>query len=249
MHSGSPKTWYGVSALYSDAFEETLASKRAQNVFASTDELLTSITNMMSPIHLVSKNVPVYRLVQEPRTFVVTFPQAYHSGFSHGLNLSEACNLALPDWIPYGRKAVERYSQSSSFRTSLFAHDQLVCSLAQDYKSHSPYIVDELTRIINAEELGRQKAIHDGLVILVQLKNSYDLRGECYFCRSICYLSCVVCRCEKTRNPNRVVSCLKHIPSLCSCDPSEKVLCYWYTIQSLRSLLGVISKKSDCDKR
>lgn len=51
--------------------------------------------------------------VQEPGEFVVTFPKAYHAGFSHGWNTSEAVNFATLDWLPFGLEAVRRYAKVS----------------------------------------------------------------------------------------------------------------------------------------
>ena len=51
---------------------------------------------MMSPQHLVDANVPVYRAVQHENQIVITFPKAYHGGFSHGFNCAESSNFALP---------------------------------------------------------------------------------------------------------------------------------------------------------
>lgn len=39
--------------------------------------------------------VPVCRLQQLPGQFVVTFPKAYHGGFSYGFNCGEAVNFAV----------------------------------------------------------------------------------------------------------------------------------------------------------
>lgn len=39
--------------------------------------------------------VPVCRLEQHPGQFVVTFPKAYHGGFSYGFNCGEAVNFAV----------------------------------------------------------------------------------------------------------------------------------------------------------
>uniref|UniRef100_A0A804R967 JmjC domain-containing protein n=1 Tax=Zea mays TaxID=4577 RepID=A0A804R967_MAIZE len=41
-------------------------------------------TTLMSPDVLVARGVPCCRLVLYPGEFVVTFPRAYHIGFSHG---------------------------------------------------------------------------------------------------------------------------------------------------------------------
>lgn len=47
-------------------------------------ELLLGKTTMFPPNLLVNHGVPVYRTVQKPGEFVITFPGAYHAGFSHG---------------------------------------------------------------------------------------------------------------------------------------------------------------------
>ena len=39
---------------------------------------------MVSPKQLAARGVPVHRLVHEEGSFVVTFPNAFHSGFNTG---------------------------------------------------------------------------------------------------------------------------------------------------------------------
>ncbi|CAG7897692.1 unnamed protein product [Brassica rapa] len=46
--------------------------------------------------------MPVYKVVQRLGEFIVTFPMAYHAGFSHGFNCGEAVNFAMGDWFPFG---------------------------------------------------------------------------------------------------------------------------------------------------
>ena len=55
-----------------------------------------------------ASGVPVYKLTQTAGSFVVTFPRAYHAGFSHGFNIAEAVNFAATDWLPFGRRKVMR---------------------------------------------------------------------------------------------------------------------------------------------
>jgi hypothetical protein len=258
-HQGDGKTWYGVPGYYAPEFERAMAAAALQQRRAAAGEpplppaaalasaansaakydILTSITTVVSPAQLVHENVPVYRLLQEPGEFVVTFPQSYHSGFSHGWNMAEATNFALADWLPFGRRAVERYRAAASTRTSCFSHEQLVCSLALNREDHSPgacvLIADELRRIVEAEEAGRHAAKREGTESFVYLTNESDPRYECAKCRAICYLSALLCRCEGTRVPKRLVSCLRHSRALCDCSAASKVLCFWYKMASLRA--------------
>lgn len=39
---------------------------------------------MFPPNILLEHDVPVYKAVQKPGEFVITFPRSYHAGFSHG---------------------------------------------------------------------------------------------------------------------------------------------------------------------
>lgn len=47
-------------------------------------DVLLGKTTIFSPKILLDHDVPVYKAVQKPGEFVVTFPRAYHAGFSHG---------------------------------------------------------------------------------------------------------------------------------------------------------------------
>jgi len=83
---------------------------------------------MFPPEILPEHEVPVYKAVQEPGEFVITFPQAYHAGFSHGFNCGEAVNFALADWFPFGAAACKRYENLN--RQQILPHEQLLCKEA-----------------------------------------------------------------------------------------------------------------------
>lgn len=84
----------------------------------------------LSPSILKSEGVPVYRCVQNPGEFVLTFPRAYHSGFNCGFNCAEAVNVAPVDWLPHGQIAVELYREQGR-RTSI-SHDKLLLGAARE---------------------------------------------------------------------------------------------------------------------
>ncbi|CAN1294222.1 Lysine-specific demethylase REF6 [Linum perenne] len=86
MHMGAGKTWYGVPKEAAVAFEEVV---RVHGYGGEINPLLTFAvlgekTTVMSPEVFIRAGVPCCRLVQNAGEFVVTFPRAYHSGFSHG---------------------------------------------------------------------------------------------------------------------------------------------------------------------
>ncbi|KAK9117411.1 hypothetical protein Sjap_016358 [Stephania japonica] len=75
---------------------------------AVTFATLGEKTTVMSPEVLISAGIPCCRLVQNVGEFVVTFPGAYHSGFSHGFNCGEASNIATPEWLRFAKEAAIR---------------------------------------------------------------------------------------------------------------------------------------------
>lgn len=84
----------------------------------------------LSPSILKSEDVPVYRCVQHPGQFVLTFPRAYHAGFNSGFNCAEALNIAPVDWLPHGQKAVELYHLQ--WRNTTLSHDKLLLGAARE---------------------------------------------------------------------------------------------------------------------
>jgi hypothetical protein len=89
-HCGASKTWYGVPGHAATAFEKVVqeavydAEMLVENGVGAAYDLLIGKTTMFPPNLLTKRNVPVYRAVQAPGEFVITFPRAYHAGFSHG---------------------------------------------------------------------------------------------------------------------------------------------------------------------
>ena len=129
---------YGIPSLYSEDFETLMLDIAAEMGETERDvDLLYQLLMVVPPSVVQGAGIQVCRTFQEPGQFVVTFPQAYHAGFSHGLNLAEAVNFASADWLPFGRRAVERYRASGSDeRTMCFSHEQVLLDLAAHIRDH-----------------------------------------------------------------------------------------------------------------
>lgn len=133
-HCGAPKTWYGIPGHAGLDFEKVVREHVYTNDILSTNgedgafDVLLGKTTLFPPNILVQHGVPVYKAVQKPGEFVITFPRAYHAGFSHGFNCGEAVNFAIGDWFPLGAIASCRYALLN--RVPLLPHEELLCKEA-----------------------------------------------------------------------------------------------------------------------
>lgn len=133
-HCGAFKTWYGVPGHAALDFEKVVREHVYTTDILSADgedgafDLLLGKTTLFPPNILLEHDVPVFKAVQKPGEFVVTFPRAYHAGFSHGFNCGEAVNFALGDWFRLGAIASKRYALLN--RIPLLPHEELLCKEA-----------------------------------------------------------------------------------------------------------------------
>ncbi|KAJ4896871.1 Lysine-specific demethylase REF6 [Raphanus sativus] len=138
LHMGAGKTWYGVPKDAALAFEEVVrdhgyGGELNPLVAFST---LGEKTTVMSPEVFVKAGIPCCRLVQNPGEYVVTFPRAYHSGFSHGFNCGEASNIATPEWLRVAKEAAIRRAAISY--PPMVSHLQLLYDYALSLGSRVP---------------------------------------------------------------------------------------------------------------
>ncbi|KAJ6301177.1 hypothetical protein OIU77_015481 [Salix suchowensis] len=129
LHWGDPKIWYGVPESHASNLEDAMR-KHLPDLFEEQPDLLHALVTQLSPSVLKAEGVPVYRVVQQPGEFVLTFPRAYHSGFNCGFNCAEAVNVAPVDWLAHGQHAVELYSEQR--RKTSISHDKLLMGAAQE---------------------------------------------------------------------------------------------------------------------
>ncbi|XP_077225686.1 zinc finger (C2H2 type) family protein / transcription factor jumonji (jmj) family protein [Tasmannia lanceolata] len=138
LHMGSSKTWYAVPGDYAFALEEVI---RRQGYGGHLDRLaaltlLGEKTTLLSPDVVVASGIPCCRLVQNPGEFVVTFPRAYHVGFSHGFNCGEAANFATPQWLKVAKEAAVRRAAMNYL--PMLSHQQLLYILTMSFVSRVP---------------------------------------------------------------------------------------------------------------
>lgn len=250
-HMGAPKQWYGVPGAHASSFENVVRRFYKQRLMEVPD-LLHHMNTMFSPSKLKALDVPVYSLLQVPGTFVVTFPRAFHSGFSYGFNCGEAVNFAGANWIEHAKLASERYRRIG--RLAVLGHDRLIFTLAHDV-GELPYeaaktLRDELDRLIKEEKVLRprlyQLGCRDVSKIVHPPKNKtdqgidavatdYDDKRVCLVCRHTCYLSAVACNCSQTQ-----VACLRHPSFLCKCPNVNKYVIEWESDEQLDQALAKV---------
>ena len=232
MHEGAPKTWYTVPGAAAARFERA-ARALLPSLFARAPDLLFQLVAMLSPSDLKASGVPVYRVTQRPGEFVVTFPRAYHAGFSHGFNVAEAVNFAAPSWLPFGRNAVLCARRHG--RTPPFSVDRLLCTLAaaacREATPPSAVLLLWLAPEVDAvmqEELALREAVRATGARLQLLVPGAEIAGapsaspldeslSCAECGCVLYLSGATAR----GAPVHCV-CLRHLAAL-GCEPRELV--------------------------
>ena len=134
MHEGEGKQWYGIPGSKAKAFRSTM-EKLMKLRIKEVPDLEHHITTQISPSTLLQNNVPVYKVIQEAGQFIVTFPEAYHCGFSYGFNCGEAVNFATSDWIPHGSQSVVDYRMKG--KKEVFSFDRLLFTLTYHLSSLS----------------------------------------------------------------------------------------------------------------
>lgn len=257
LHRGANKTWYGIPTSDATKFEAAMRDSMPQRVKEDPD-LLYHIVSLPSPMYLRSQGVKVYHAVQTPGSFMVTFPRAYHAGFSHGWNSAEAVNLAPADWLPFGRNAVALNAQKKKARRgAVFSHDWVVWQLAWsalELKKRCaqegrpmPASVDwgilhsELQRTWEDEAALRAwlREFKIPEIQVERLQPPLKLEEECCVCQNLVFLSAV--RCKRHKH----VTCLNHAYTRCACEDSEKVLEIRVPDRYLSEMVGILGREVD----
>ncbi|XP_038905001.1 lysine-specific demethylase JMJ706 isoform X3 [Benincasa hispida] len=211
-HCGASKTWYGIPGKAALQFENVVREHVYTRDILSTGgedgafDVLLGKTTLFPPSILLDHKVPVYRAVQKPGEFVITFPRAYHAGFSHGFNCGEAVNFAMGDWFPLGAVASQRYALLN--RMPLIPHEELLCKEAMLLYTNSE--LEDPHRA--SAELASHYCIKTSFVSMIRFQHrarwslmksrtcigvSPNFHGTilCSLCKCDCYISYINCSC------------------------------------------------------
>ncbi|KAK6263343.1 hypothetical protein QUC31_009159 [Theobroma cacao] len=211
-HCGASKTWYGIPGHAALKFEKVVKEHVYTNDILSTDgedgafDVLLGKTTLFPPNILLEHDVPVYKAVQKPGEFVITFPRAYHAGFSHGFNCGEAVNFAVGDWFPLGAVASLRYAHLN--RVPLLPHEELLCKEAM--LLNTSLELEDLE--YSAADLASHHSIKVSFVKLMRflhrarwsvmksracssISPNYYRTVVCTLCKRDCYVAFINCSC------------------------------------------------------
>ncbi|KAJ1914399.1 hypothetical protein H4219_004817 [Mycoemilia scoparia] len=240
-HWGDIKTWYGVPGSSAEKFEKAMV-KAMPELFETQPDLLLQLVTMYPPDKLVKENVPVYFCDQYPGEFVVTFPQAYHSGFNQGFNFAEAVNFATKDWIYRDVDCVKRYQEH--YRAPVFSHDELLVVIeGSDQSPETSSWLKSVYKDMVDRELRERSDLKtrwgNRLKEVVYTTEVPDEQRQCLVCKAYTYLSSVVCTCD-----SKAASCLSHVKELCRCDISAKTLRLRFTESELNATLKDLSSRA-----
>ncbi|XP_073111647.1 lysine-specific demethylase JMJ13 isoform X2 [Elaeis guineensis] len=236
-HCGASKTWYGIPGHAASEFEKVVREHVYDHEILSGEgdeaafDILLGKTTMFPPSILLEHNVPVYKAVQKPGEFVITFPRAFHAGFSHGFNCGEAVNFAIGDWFPLGAVASQRYALLN--RTPLLPHEELLCKEAvllskrlSNADSKEPSEAFDSQHSIKVSFVHLMRFQHRARWSLMKMgarmcyNSDFPLLVPCSICRRDCYVSYVKCNCHV--GP----ICLRHEKELRNCPCGHNHVVY-----------------------
>ncbi|KAL8141752.1 hypothetical protein V2J09_014784, partial [Rumex salicifolius] len=211
-HCGASKTWYGIPGAAALQFEKVVKEYVYTKDILSGDgeegafDVLLGKTTLFPPNILMDHGVPVYKAVQKPGEFVITFPRSYHAGFSHGFNCGEAVNFAVGDWFPLGAVASQRYTLLN--RVPLLPYEELLCKeallLYRDIEPEDPNypsgeyvsqhaIMVSFVNLMRTQHFARWRLMKVGLIRGVTTNSLGTI--VCSKCKRDCYVAFVNCSC------------------------------------------------------
>jgi jumonji domain-containing protein 2 len=135
LHAGAPKVWYAIAAGEDSQRFEQFCEGHYHHARTSCPEYMRHKRAMVSPAILKKAGIRFTTAVQYPGDAMITFPGGYHFGFNTGFNVAEATNFAVPEWIPYGRRANVCLCRPDSVRLDMNKFERLLLQYEKEAKS------------------------------------------------------------------------------------------------------------------
>jgi histone demethylase JARID1 len=230
-HFGDPKVWYSIPSSYSAKFEEVMR-RRLPHLFDAQPDLLHSLVTILSPAVLREEGIPVYRAEQHPRSYIITFPYAYHSGFNTGFNCAEAVNFAPVDWLPFGAVATEQYVRDKRYQS--VAHDQLLttlCAAAEAQPSFCPTVANVMRERVSVERRRREATVPARVGKQERMAGTDEapdlFEKDCCVCQADLNWAGVRCECKSKK-----LYCLRCVRE-CKCAPEKSTMFFRLTVEEL----------------
>jgi hypothetical protein len=192
---GGGKVWYGApSGPGALAFEAAMQTA-VPELYRLQPNLQYELVTMVSPVELQARGATVFRAVQRPGEYILTFPQAFHGGFSLGYNVAEAVNFFTPECFPWMRVAVRRSRKRgvdpvfnmASFLLDLGAR----LGVHGDLSANDVAIIAEELEYVTKLETGRRLALRTRLFGRCE-ENCADVCEAgtlCAACGQACHMS------------------------------------------------------------
>ena len=134
LHAGAPKVWYAIAAGDDAQRFEQFCEGHYHHARSSCPEYMRHKRAMVSPAILKKAGIQFTTAVQYPGDAMITFPGSYHFGFNTGFNVAEATNFAVPEWIPYGRRANVCLCRPDSVRLDMNKFERLLLQYEKEVK-------------------------------------------------------------------------------------------------------------------
>lgn len=172
-------------------------------------------------------------MYQEQGDLILTFPGAYHGGFSPNYNICEAVNMASAECIEHAKKHIQMNSREGFPRKSCFSLEWMILESTRNIErlhfsqagrskllAHYKEMVDQ--------EIDRRKSVRYRIdkEVLFQGKKIKFFELQCSICRYYCYLSCIGCDSCQT------ITCLT-CSHQCGCSAGKKLLLVRHTENEL----------------
>lgn len=258
QHQGDPKVWYSIPESGCAKFNDLLKDL-SPDLFIKQPDLLHQLVTLISPYdsHFKKSGIPVYKAIQRPNQYIITFPKCYHAGFNTGYNFNEAVNFTMDFWLPYGFGAIMDYK--STQKPCVFDMFDLMINILDSYNKDTLSFNDAFARqcyssliVFYNAELKRirkiQAVVPRQTLLTVNSDADDDDDGEhdifCSQCKTICSMAFVLHQLNDTKSGRtykrrkRNPLTIKQWNEISTTDRNLSVLCtqdFLKTLQNLKS--------------